>query len=142
MFYLWYIFHSYQYVFFFSLTLIETLSLHYFIRFHALSPQPYQAPVANLFQHAAIFLGPVHLSQSSFATATCFFWSITVMLGTLKYVIAFVQSCIVKLIRSHVPLFYIFCSSCVEDDVLLSFLWLSLCYQYAVILQWFEKLAT
>lgn len=58
---------------FFSLTLIEILSLHYFIGFHALSPQPYQTPVANQLQHAAIFLGAVHLSQSSFATVTCFF---------------------------------------------------------------------
>lgn len=59
------------------------------------------------------------------------------MLGTFKYVIAFVQSYVVKLIQSYVPLFYILCSSCVEDDVLLSF-----CdYCYAVILQWFEKLA-
>lgn len=53
------------------------------------------------------------------------------MLGTFKYVIAFVQSYVVKLIQSYVPLFYILCSSCVEDDVLLSF-----CdYCYAVILQ-------
>lgn len=43
------------------------------------------------------------------------------MLKTFKYVIVFVQRCVETLIQSYMPLHYIICSSCVEDDVLLSF---------------------
>lgn len=104
-----------------SLTLPEIFSLHYFISFHALSPQACQTLVANLLQHAAIFPGPVCLSQISSDTVTFFFSSITVMLGTFRYVIVFVQIRDVELIQSYVSLFHTTCSSRVEDDVLLRF---------------------
>lgn len=100
--------------FFFVLKLIEMLFPHYFISF-------YPTPVANQLQHTAIFLGPVHLSQSIFLTVTCFFWSITVMLGTFKCVIVSVQSQVVRLMQSYLLLFCTLCSYCVEGDVQLSF---------------------